>query len=210
MPINTIFLDIGMVLVGLDYEPILTAFSDLNGLPANEITHRLSNHSGILDYEKGLLTTEEFVQQVTQLLGVDISLEAFEEIWSSALVVDGEGFNGLLSSELFQQLKQNHRVIALSNTNEMQFGYLSRAHPLINEFDDYVLSYQVGHLKPDPEIYRVALQKSGASPEESLLVDDLVENIQGAERVGIKGLVFKGENRLRENLEELGILTPDP
>ncbi|MCH8819708.1 MAG: HAD-IA family hydrolase, partial [Acidobacteria bacterium] len=65
-------------------------------------------------------------------------------------------------------------------------------------------------LNPDPEIYRVALQQSGASPEESLLVDDLVENIQAAERVGIKGLVFKGENRLRENLEELGILTPDP
>ncbi len=210
MRINTIFLDIGMVLVGLDYEPALATLSDLNGLPANEITHRLDNHSGILDYEKGLLTTEEFFQQVTQLLGIDVSLESFKGIWTSALVVDGKDSNGLLSSELFQQLRQDHRVIALSNTNEMQFGYLSRVHPLINKFDDYVLSYQVGHLKPDPEIYRVALQESGASPEESLFVDDLAENIEAAEQLGMKGVVFRGESQLREDLEELGILTPDP
>jgi putative hydrolase of the HAD superfamily len=207
MQINTIFLDIGMVLVGLDYEPALATLSDLNGRSANEITHRLDNHSGILDYERGLLTTEEFFQQLTQLLGIDISLEAFKEIWSSVLVMDGEHSKGLLSTGLFQQLKQDHRVIALSNTNEMQFGYLSRTHPLINKFDDYVLSYRVGHLKPDPEIYRVALQKSGAAPEESLFVDDLVKNIQGAERAGMKGLVFTGEIQLRRDLEALGILT---
>ena len=209
MRINTIFLDIGMVLVGLNYEPALQTLSDLNGLSADEITHRLGNHSGILDYEKGLLTTEEFFQQITDLLGIDVSLETFKEIWASVLVVDGKGSNGLLSSELFQQLKRNYRVIALSNTNEMQFSYLSRVHPLIVQFDDQVLSYQVGHLKPDPEIYRVALQQSGASPEESLFVDDLVENIQGAEEIGMKGLVFTGENQLREDLERLGILTPD-
>jgi epoxide hydrolase-like predicted phosphatase len=205
--INTIFLDIGMVLVGLNYEPALQTLSDLNGLPADEITHRLENHSGILDYEKGLLTTEEFFEQLTDLLGIDASLEMFKGIWASVLVVDGEGSQGLLSSELFQQLRRNYRVIALSNTNEMQFSYLSRVHPLITQFDDYVLSYQVGHLKPDPEIYRVALQKSGASPEESLFVDDLVENIKVAEQIGMTGVVFKGEPQLIEDLEELGILT---
>ena len=207
--ISNIFLDIGMVLVGLNYEPALQALSDLNGLPANEITHRLDNHSGILDYEKGVLTTEEFFQQTQELLAIDISLEAFKGIWASALIVDGEGSSGLLSSQLFGRLKRNHRVIALSNTNEMQFGYLSRVHPLIGEFDDYVLSHQVGCLKPDPEIYRVALQKSGALPEDSLFVDDLAENIQAAERMGIKGLVFTGERQLREDLEELGVLAPD-
>jgi FMN phosphatase YigB (HAD superfamily) len=207
---HTIFLDIGRVLVGLDYEPALTTLSDLNGLSPNQITDRLNNHSGILDYEKGWLTTEEFFQQIKDLLAIDVSLEAFEKIWKSSLVVDEEGSMGLLSSGLFQQLREHHRVIALSNTNEMQFGYLLRVHPLIREFDDYVLSYQVGHLKPDPEIYRIALQKSGASPKGSLLVDDLVKNIQGAERAGMKGLVFRGESKLREELEELGILTADP
>jgi putative hydrolase of the HAD superfamily len=205
--INTIFLDIGMVLVGLNYEPALQTLSDLNGLPADEITHRLENHSGIRDYEKGLLTTEEFFEQLTDLLGIDASLEMFKGIWTSVLVVDGEGSQDLLSSELFQQLRRNYRVIALSNTNEMQFSYLSRIHPLITQFDDYVLSYQVGHLKPDPEIYRVALQKSGALPEESLFVDDLVENIKVAEQIGMTGVVFKGEPQLIEDLEELGILT---
>ena len=207
MKINTIFLDIGMVLVGLNYEPALQTLSDLNGLPADEITHRLENHSGIRDYEKGLLTTEEFFEQLTDLLGIDASLEMFKGIWTSVLVVDGEGSQDLLSSELFQQLRRNYRVIALSNTNEMQFSYLSRIHPLITQFDDYVLSYQVGHLKPDPEIYRVALQKSGALPEESLFVDDLVENIKVAEQIGMTGVVFKGEPQLIEDLEELGILT---
>ncbi len=208
MQIDTIFLDIGRVLVGLDYEPALRTLSDLNGLQAEEITYRLDNHSGILDYEKGLLTTEEFFQQTRELLAIDISLEAFKGIWASALIIDGEGSSGLLPSQLFGRLKRDHRVVALSNTNDMQFGYLSRVYPLIGEFDDYVLSYQVGCLKPDPEIYRVALEKSGALPEDSLFVDDMSENIRAAEQMGMKGLVFTGERQLREDLERLGILTP--
>ena len=88
----------------------------------------------------------------------------------------------------------------------MQFDYLSEVYPLIREFDDYVLSHQVGHLKPDPEIYRRAIQQSGASPEESLFVDDLVENVKGAEQMGIRGLLFEGKGQLRQDLEKLKIL----
>lgn len=207
MKFHTIFLDIGRVLVGLDYEPALTTLSELSGLSTKQITDRLDNHPGILDYEKGHLTTPEFFQQIQDLLAIDISLEAFENIWTSVLAVEEEGSRDLLSSGLFQTLREHHRVIALSNTNEMQFNYLLRVHPLIREFDDYVLSFQIGHLKPLSEIYQAALQNSGASPEGSLFVDDLVKNIQGAERAGMTGLVFKGESRLREELEELGIVS---
>lgn len=204
--INTIFLDIGMVLVGIDYEPTLTTLANLNGLSVKEIIRRLENDSVIPDYEKGFLTTEEFFEQITILLDIDISLERFEGIWTGTLVMDNWGSNDFIPSELFQQLKRNHRVIALSNTNEMQFDYLSEVYPLIREFDDYVLSHQVGHLKPDPEIYRRAIQQSGASPEESLFVDDLVENVKGAEQMGIRGLLFEGKGQLRQDLEKLKIL----
>ena len=206
MIINTIFLDIGMVLVGIDYEPTLTTLANLNGLSVKEIIRRLENDSVIPDYEKGFLTTEEFFEQITILLDIDISLERFEGIWTGTLVMDNWGSNDFIPSELFQQLKRNHRVIALSNTNEMQFDYLSEVYPLIREFDDYVLSHQVGHLKPDPEIYRRAIQQSGASPEESLFVDDLVENVKGAEQMGIRGLLFEGKGQLRQDLEKLKIL----
>lgn len=204
--INTIFLDIGRVLVGIDYEPALTTLANLNGLSVEEIIRRLENDSVIPDYEKGFLTTEEFFEQITILLDIDISLERFEGIWTGTLVMDNQDSNDFIPSELFQQLKCNHRVIALSNTNEMQFDYLSKVYPLIREFDDYVLSHQVGHLKPDPEIYRRAIQQSGTSPEESLFVDDLVENVKGAEQMGIKGLLFEGKGQLRQDLGKLKIL----
>ncbi|MFQ5928113.1 MAG: HAD family hydrolase [Acidobacteriota bacterium] len=206
MKIRTLFIDIGKVLVDFNYETALAALARLNDLSWEEMQTRLRGHADILRYETGHLTTEEFFRGVSDLLEIDIPLENFKKIWGSIFVFDGKSSEGLLSPKLFRQLKQSHQLIALSNTNEIHFNYLIQAYPLIREFDDYVLSYQVGSLKPDPQIFSAALDKVGCSPSEVLFVDDRIENVQAAEKMGIKGILFVGEKELRGELESLGVL----
>ena len=57
-------------------------------------------------------------------------------------------------------------------------------------FDVVVLSSDVGMVKPQPEIYQLVAKQLGVSSEECLMIDDLAVNIDGAEAVGMKGVVF--------------------
>jgi len=56
-----------------------------------------------------------------------------------------------------------------------------------------VVSWELGVLKPDARIYRIALERLGVPAGEALFVDDRPENVAGAEAVGMRGLVFTGD-----------------
>jgi len=206
LKIDAVLLDIGDVLVRLDYQPAMLALEKGSGLSRQELTHRLDQKSRIDEYEAGALTTNQFFEHFCSLLEIQLTFEEFQGIWSSVFRFHEEGASGLVSPDLFRQLKREHLMIALSNTNEMQFSYLRGCQPLIGEFHGHVLSYQVGYLKPDPEIYLLALEKAGCEPSQSLFVDDLPENVQAARKLGIQGVVFRGEEDLRLELSELKVL----
>ena len=57
--------------------------------------------------------------------------------------------------------------------------------------------------KPDPEIYKYTLEKLDILPEESVFIDDLEENIKGAEAVGIRGIIFKNFEQCKLDLENI-------
>lgn len=65
-------------------------------------------------------------------------------------------------------------------------------------FDALVISWEVACLKPDPAIYRIALERLGVAPEEALFVDDRAVNVAGAEAVGMPAMVFRGDASLPE------------
>ena len=70
-------------------------------------------------------------------------------------------------------------------------------------FDVIISSYNVRMKKPDPRIYQHTLEKLGIRPEEAVFIDDLEENVKGAEVVGIKGIVFKNSEQCRSDLDNI-------
>jgi len=71
-------------------------------------------------------------------------------------------------------------------------GFLDMNFPERGEyFDDIVLSYEVHMVKPSPEIYHLAARNLGVEPDECVFVDDSQRNVDGAEAVGMKGIVYK-------------------
>ena len=198
---KTFFIDIGQVLVGLDYPSLLKHIQSLSPLSLEQISQHLTTNPDIWSYEAGQLSTEAFLGRLSRTLKINTSSQALKEAWGS-LFPPGS----LISSPLFDELGKKYQLVALSNTNEMHFDYLRRTHPLVNKFDDYVLSYQVGSLKPDPRIFKAALSKVGRSPKEVIFIDDRIENIRAAEKLGIRGILFVEERQLKQRLRNLGLL----
>jgi putative hydrolase of the HAD superfamily len=87
-------------------------------------------------------------------------------------------------------------------TNEFRFEHFG----LRRYFPVTISSCFVGLRKPEPAIYRCALDILGSAGERTLFIDDREENVAGARDVGIRTIRFEGEDRLRRQLEDLGVL----
>jgi epoxide hydrolase-like predicted phosphatase len=70
-------------------------------------------------------------------------------------------------------------------------------------FDDVVISAEVGMHKPQPEIYRLAAERIGVAPQACLFVDDLRENCEGAEAVGMTAIRHRDPAETIARLAEL-------
>jgi putative hydrolase of the HAD superfamily len=107
--------------------------------------------------------------------------------------------------DLVRGLRSRHRTGLLSNTSVSQPQRLVQRYNLEGLFDVVVLSAAVGLAKPDPAIYRLALQCLGTAPETTVFVDDYEPNVAAAAEQGIQGVHFMGYEALVSALETLGV-----
>jgi epoxide hydrolase-like predicted phosphatase len=70
-------------------------------------------------------------------------------------------------------------------------------------FDAMTISAEAGVMKPDARIYHLALESLGARPEEAVLLDDFIENVKGAQAVGMAAIHFVQPEQALEELEQL-------
>jgi len=73
------------------------------------------------------------------------------------------------------------------------------------EFDEFILSNEVGFRKPQKEIYELALEKLEVKPSEAFFVDDLPKNIEAAKKLGIHGILFQNKVQFTQDIKELGV-----
>jgi putative hydrolase of the HAD superfamily len=112
----------------------------------------------------------------------------------------------LIPESLFESLRQRHRLLLLSNTNAMHFRMAQERYPLLRHFDGYVLSYEVGSLKPSPEIYREAIARAGCRPQECFFTDDIPANVEAARKEGMQAVQFQSFDQLQADLRARGVL----
>ncbi len=190
--IEWLFLDLGGVLYRLDYEGVLRGFCKRCGKSPEEINDTLRATDLFHLYESGALSTYDFYRVVTERLDCPMSLEEFSELWNSLLIKQDDMFR------IASSLKARVRLLILSNTNELNARVIDS--DLKGITDKIIYSYQIGILKPDPRIYRIALKTAGSEPQKTLFVDDRLENVEGARALGIIAHQFKDTDDLLELL----------
>jgi len=150
-------------------------------------------------FETGNISPEVFYKKSVKVLKAEIDQNAFFLLYNDVFSLNHRALKTLLS------LKSGCRLVMLSNTDIERFGFIESSFPEILIFDEYVLSYETGSRKPQPEIYIEALDRSRAVPEECVFIDDLENNIQAASELGIRTIHFLPETDLKLELIDLGV-----
>nr|MDO8099102.1 HAD family hydrolase [Candidatus Njordarchaeota archaeon] len=107
--------------------------------------------------------------------------------------------------EVLEELRGKYKLAVVTNTSvskEEDIRKALRTVKLVEYFDAVVTSVDVGHEKPDERIFRVALKRLGVKPAEVVMVGNRIKtDILGANRLGIKTVYFKWNNRYPEEIE---------
>lgn len=110
-------------------------------------------------------------------------------------------------TDVVHQLKDaGYHVFGLSNWSWETLSAIIDDYPVIKELEGVVISGLEYVIKPQPEIYRLLLDRYRLKADECVFIDDNLANVQGAEAVGIHGLLFAGPEMLKEEFKKLHIL----
>ena len=143
----------------------------------------------------GYITHDEYLSSMAELIGKqpgDVEQLSKERFIRNEQLV-----------RFVRTLKQSHKTALLSNVGHNVIEMLFTKKELAELFDAVVLSGEVGTVKPHPEIYEMTALRLGLRPEECVMIDDLPKNAEGAERVGMKGVVFGSFRQLETDLAVL-------
>ena len=202
---NYIF-DLGGVLLDIRMKNAYERFVAL-GLPAAELAEGASVYKLMEDYQLGYVTTEEFCQQVaekcinTDKCAADFSARSaaspttprdIEEAWNSICL--GVADRKLQALRRLRKTEGVASVSLLSNTNALHWEcscknwFNANGNRLEDFFDKIFLSQELHLQKPDPEIFKTAIRELGASPAETIFLDDSPVNTAAAAACGLKML----------------------
>jgi len=191
MSVKGLILDFGEVLTRSQPRAVLDRMATLAGLPFDELVSRYWMHRAAYD---GGLTGEEYWRRVldgsarAELVPdlIDADYQSWsdyrEDVWDIAAAFRARG----------------GRTAMLSNGVTEIVSRLRNERRLERWFDVVVASCEVGRCKPDPEIYRICLERLGLSADETLFVDDRVENINAAYDVGMHTQHFLGDSSVSD------------
>ncbi|GHA34788.1 haloacid dehalogenase [Salinimicrobium marinum] len=179
--IKTIIFDFGDVFINLDKAATLRELEKLEIRSFSEEDLKQN-----MEYEKGLLTSDEFLNAYIQSYP-HLTIEGFKKSWNSILVDFPKSrlnFIRKLSEE------KKYKLILLSNTNHIHIDWVKENveffEDFTNCFDEFYLSQEINMRKPEPSIYEYVLKKHDLKPEETLFIDDTKENTDAAAELGIK------------------------
>jgi FMN phosphatase YigB (HAD superfamily) len=198
--IKTVIFDLGKVIVPFDFPRGYRAMAEFTSCSAEDIPKRLATTDLVIRFECGQVTPEDFVQQLCGILECELAYERFCDIWSSIFLPET-----LIPESLLAGLKQRYRLLLLSNTNAIHFEMIRRTYPLLRHFDEYVLSYEVGALKPSPLMYQAALERANCAPGECFFTDDIPAYVAAAREAGIDAVQFQSAEQIQVELAKRGV-----
>lgn len=190
--IKDIVFDFGGVLIEIDTANALRKFNSLGLENPERYLNSYKQEGAFYALENGDINADEFVKELSQLCGRELTYnDAFEGWMGFVVKVQTEYLNWL------QRLRPNYRLSILSNTNPFLQGwarsssFTPEGKSLDDLFDKLFLSYLMHCSKPSDEIYLKMLRHGNMRPEETLFVDDGSKNIEAARNLGINVLQVK-------------------
>jgi putative hydrolase of the HAD superfamily len=202
MTIKAVFFDFGGVLGHWDRDYV-GAFEAEYGLPEGGMLKALYGTSGWHAVEIGQLPVDDWLAEVEIALAkaAQKPVPSAHSVWSRLWNDMDQDVIGLA-----RRLRGTHKVGVLSNTTLMLEEQVLIPNGIHDMWDVIINSARIGIAKPDAGIYHAAAEAVGFPPEACLHIDDLENNVRGAEAAGFKAVLHRGDfAELTAQLQALGV-----
>ncbi len=177
----TYLFDIGNVLLAFDFMPALQKLTGENS-KLNAIPLLMKKKD---ELESGKLSATSFMVIARELLDYNGSDSQFIETWNSIFTKIPANF------ELAKSLKKKgHRLILFSNISSLHARHCLDKYQLDKIFDHAVFSYEIGAIKPADAYFTRAFEKFNIDPQQSIYIDDMLENITAGKKHGLKSFCY--------------------
>ncbi len=202
--IEAIIFDFGGVLVPFGQLDSFQEQEDRLGLQPGTLAEILWRSPEWRLAEVGAITDEEYWQRIGARLGFHTPQEIHG--FSQDLFRDAKSDQRM--ADLVRRLRGRYRMGLLSNASDILPRLMGERYGLDGLFDVEVISALVGLAKPDPAIYRLALERLDTAPEATVFVDDYEPNVAAAATLGIRAIHFVGYEALILAMQKQGVLLP--
>ncbi|HRF79138.1 MAG TPA: HAD family phosphatase [Flavobacteriales bacterium] len=184
---DTILLDLGGVLIDVDYNATARAFRNL-GHPDFERLYSKAQQDHLFDgFETGALSPTQFRDRIRQVLDPTLTDAAIDATWNAML-----GSVPPERIQLVHRLKERYQVLLLSNTNAIHVPAFEAIIARENGITDFkqlfhgaYYSCEIGLRKPDANAFLHVLEQHNADPSRTLFIDDSIQHIHGARHAGL-------------------------
>jgi len=196
--IDTIIFDLGGVLVDWNPEYIYKKVFNNNKEKMHWFLTNVCTPQWNIEQDGGRTISEAEAVKIAEFPEYKKEIELFYTEWEHM-------FKGTIQEnvELFKSLKstRNYKIYALTNWSAEKWDKALELFPFFKGFDGVIVSGQEKCRKPFPEIYNLMLNRFSITPEKSLFIDDNLDNIKAAKKLGIHGIHFKKNDNLKKEFQ---------
>ena len=197
MSIRAVFFDLGGVILRTEYQAPREHLAEKLGMEYDDLVKVVFDSESGYQASMGAITPDEHWAAVVKRLKRPASeMEAIRHEFFAGDIID----RTLL--EFLRSLRGTYKTGLISNAWGDLRDYIVRE-KFDDAFDHMIISAEVGAVKPEAKIYKIALEQAGVSANEAVFVDDFAVNIEGCEKVGMQGIYFVDAESTLLQLKEL-------
>jgi FMN phosphatase YigB (HAD superfamily) len=198
---TAVVFDLGKVLVDFDYSIAARRIAARSTQPPENLHTFLGSSPLLVRFETGLMTRQDFFNQVCNATGFGGDLGEFGEMFADIFTAISPMI------ELHADLRRRgFKTYIFSNTNDLAIEHIRRTFPFFKNFDGYILSYEVKDVKPGAAIYEALEKMTGRRGAEILYLDDRHENIVAGEARGWRTILHESPGKTFAAIENILLL----
>lgn len=200
--IDTIIFDLGGVLIDGDPKYLYRQVFDNDEQKMNWFLGTICTNEWNLEQDAGRTLKEGTELLVEQFPTYEALIRMYYDQWTQML---GGPISGTVA--LLKQLKYRnvHTIYALTNWSAETFPQALERFDFLQDFAGIVVSGEERTRKPFRKIYDIILDRYQIIPEKAIFIDDNLENVETATKIGLNGIHFKNADQLRQHLIAMGI-----
>ena len=201
--IKNIVFDLGGVLI--DWNPEYVFLKEFRGdrEKMNWFFNTICTSSWNEEQDAGYSIEKATIERVAMFPKHERLIRMYYGEWEQML-----GFEHTETVEILRRLhdSKEHSIYSLTNWSNETFPVALKKFPFLSWFKEILVSGDVGLKKPDPEIYKLLLDRYGLEANTCVFIDDRTENVKAASALGFSGIVFKNHTQLSKDLKKLNII----